>query len=303
MPWVKLDDQFADHPKIVACGPLASWLYVCGLGYCCRLLTDGFIPEGQVRKLADVEDAKGLAENLVEVNLWERCDGGYRVHDYHDYQPTREKALAIREMRAEAGSRGGKQKASNLLEVSQGDARPFAKQNSTPYPSRTRTHPDPIPDAETHVSASGADALTRAEEPLPPPKFPKPKDAPVPLRPPDLLFEAVCEACDIDWRELTDPERGKLNAAVGQIRKAGGSPATVREHAENYTLLFNAPLTPSALAGNWAKTANPPPARASPNGYHGKPTAAENAAAAKELVRQKREGGNVIEADFVARRF
>ncbi len=165
MPWVKLDDQFADHPKIVACGPLASWLYVCGLGYCSRLLTDGFIPDGQVRKLADVEDARGLAERLVEVNLWERAEGGYRIHDYHDYQPTREKALATREARAEAGSRGGKQKASNLLDASQADARPVAKQNSTPYPSRT--HPVPLPHPDP-VETPPIPPAPRRPDPAPP---------------------------------------------------------------------------------------------------------------------------------------
>jgi hypothetical protein len=157
MPWVKLDDQFTDHPKVLACGPLASWLYVCGLAYCARLLTDGFIPEGQVRKLADVDDAKALANQLVAVNLWERCDGGYRVHDYHDYQPTREKALAIREARAEAGSRGGKQKASNLLERGQASATNNVVAKSYPVPV-----PVPVPiqnPSDAHPQESeGADA-------------------------------------------------------------------------------------------------------------------------------------------------
>lgn len=139
MPWIRLDDQFPDHPKVVEAGPLASWLYVCGIGYCNRLLTDGFIPSGQVRKLADVDNAGDLAQRLVAVGLWDETEGGYLVHDYLDYQPSREKALELREKRAEAGSRGGKQKASNLLADSQANAIAKSKQNSTPYPSRT--HP------------------------------------------------------------------------------------------------------------------------------------------------------------------
>jgi hypothetical protein len=136
------------------------------------------------------------------------------------------------------------------------------------------------------VGEGGGAAAPRQEDaPLPPPRFPKPKDMPPPKRPPDLLFEAVCEACDIDWHQLTDPERGKVNAAVGQIRKAGGTPPLVRDHADNYALQFTTPLTPSALAGNWAKTANPPVLRldnrGSPNGH--KPSTWElNARAAKE---------------------
>lgn len=157
MAWTKLDDHFPDHPKVIAAGPLASWLFVCGLAYCGRLLTDGFIPSGQIRKLADVEDAHGLARTLVEVGLWERAEGGYRVHDYLDYQPSKEHVLQTREVRAEAGRKGGKQKASNLLEARQDFATAFAKQNSTP--SRTRPVPEPVDDP------SGADAPERAGKP------------------------------------------------------------------------------------------------------------------------------------------
>ena len=170
MPWVKLDDQFADHPKIVACGPLASWLYVCGLAYCSRLLTDGFIPDGQVRKLADVDDPKELAAKLVEVNLWERCDGGYRIHDYHDYQPTREKAIATREARAVAGSIGGKQKASKLLDAGKSVASDnvVAKSYPVPIPS---PYPVPNPDPGPSRPPVGERApLPLADLPSPAPK-------------------------------------------------------------------------------------------------------------------------------------
>jgi len=87
---------------------------------------------------------------------------------------------------------------------------------------------------------------------------PKPKDEPPKKRPRDALFDAVCETCGIDHTLLTETERGKVNAAVGQIRKAGASPADVPIHGDNYRLHFTTPLTPMALAGNWSKTARPP---------------------------------------------
>ncbi len=96
MSWIKIDDQFADHPKVLQAGPLASWLYVCGLTYCGRYLTDGWIPMQQVRKLADVDDPLGLAARLVAVGLWEEQPDGFIVHDYHDYNPTAEKVKADR---------------------------------------------------------------------------------------------------------------------------------------------------------------------------------------------------------------
>lgn len=96
MTWVKLDDCFTDHPKIAEAGPLASWLYVCGLTYASRLLTDGFIPRSQVRRLADLENAEELAERLVSVGLWDTTDGGYRIHDYLDFNPSRDEVLTKR---------------------------------------------------------------------------------------------------------------------------------------------------------------------------------------------------------------
>jgi hypothetical protein len=87
---------------------------------------------------------------------------------------------------------------------------------------------------------------------------PKPKDEPPRKRQPDPLFDAVCETCGIDHTLLTETERGKVNAAVGQIRKAGATPVDVPIHGEHYRLHFTTPLTPMALAGNWSKTARPP---------------------------------------------
>jgi 5-methylcytosine-specific restriction endonuclease McrA len=88
MPWVRLDDQFSDHPKILRAGPLAGWLFVCGLTYCARQLSDGFIPRSMVRRLADLDNAGELAQRLVDAGLWEACGDGFRVHDYLEYNPS-----------------------------------------------------------------------------------------------------------------------------------------------------------------------------------------------------------------------
>lgn len=102
MSWVKLDDQFTDHPKIAQAGALAGWLYVCGLTYSARYLTDGFVPAAQVRRLADVDNAETLAARLVAAGLWEPAPGGYQIHDYLDYQPSGE---AVRKERAASNAR------------------------------------------------------------------------------------------------------------------------------------------------------------------------------------------------------
>ena len=118
MPWVRIDDHFNEHPKHARVGPLAWGVWLAGLAYCNRNLTDGFIPrsvamtlacfevvdaEGRVWKLARTSGMVGedvdmgwVIQLLVDAGLWEEVPGGYRVHDYHDYQPSREEVEAER---------------------------------------------------------------------------------------------------------------------------------------------------------------------------------------------------------------
>jgi hypothetical protein len=109
--WVRVDDKVPHHPKFIRAGPIASWLWVCGNCYCSKYLTDGFIEESIVRGLGDIPNARKHAATLVLVGLWERCDNGYRVHDYHHYNPTAEEIQQLRVVRAEQGRLGGLAKA------------------------------------------------------------------------------------------------------------------------------------------------------------------------------------------------
>ena len=81
MSWVLLDDNFNNHPKAVRAGPVACWLYCCGLMYCRKHHTDGFIPKRAVGTLGVTSNTKRLEAALVDVALWDLADGGYRVHE------------------------------------------------------------------------------------------------------------------------------------------------------------------------------------------------------------------------------
>lgn len=100
MVWVRLADDFPHHPKILQAGPLAGWLWACGLAYANRYATDGFIPSAQVRLLADLEAAERHARRLVDVGLWEVAKGGYQIHDFATYQPSAEEVRRDRESAA-----------------------------------------------------------------------------------------------------------------------------------------------------------------------------------------------------------
>lgn len=131
MTWVRLDDQFPDHPKIAALGDdmaAAGWLHVCGLCYCGRYLTDGVVPAAQAFRLTgmDKQMVKHLLERLVDVCLWENTPSGdYQIHDYLDFNPSREESLALQSHRRSAGQAGGQASAK---------ARAQAKSKPVPVP-------------------------------------------------------------------------------------------------------------------------------------------------------------------------
>jgi hypothetical protein len=96
MPWVRLDDGFADHPKVERAGPLAGWLHVVAMCYCARHLTDGRVPKVKARRLADIPQPARHIAALVEAGLWHEDGADYVLHDFLDYQPARAEVEAER---------------------------------------------------------------------------------------------------------------------------------------------------------------------------------------------------------------
>lgn len=100
MSWAKFDDQYPDHPKIVEVGPLGMALHMAATCYCARYLTDGFVPATMIARLISFDGIevvsngvsnavtnKEVTDELVRVGLLEVVQGGYKVHDYLEYNP------------------------------------------------------------------------------------------------------------------------------------------------------------------------------------------------------------------------
>lgn len=94
--WVKIDDQFPRHPKVVAAGGQAKLLYIDALCYSSCYLTDGFIAEAALPHVSTIRNPESAARRLEEVGLWDPVDGGWYIHDYHDYNPGAEMVKAER---------------------------------------------------------------------------------------------------------------------------------------------------------------------------------------------------------------
>jgi hypothetical protein len=159
MAWGRLDDGIIDHPKFAALAATvglklieriaAVGLWTKGNAYCAKHLTDGFIPRVMVPSLASVPPrlAYKLAEALVaargrsEFGLWEHVEDGYQVHDWQDWNRSKERVTAIRSLKAEAGRLGG---------LRSGEARrkhraSYASQATTKHAAAEATNSHPIP--------------------------------------------------------------------------------------------------------------------------------------------------------------
>lgn len=101
MSWVKLDDHMPQNLKVNALSDAAFRAYVTSICYCASNLTDGFITTRQAREWA----GKPRVMQEMMPGLWEVCDGGFMVHDYLKYNPTRAQVEAER---AAARKRMGK---------------------------------------------------------------------------------------------------------------------------------------------------------------------------------------------------
>ena len=154
MNWAKVDDGFLDHPKVLVAGEEAANLYLRGLIWCCKHLTDGAIPREALRTLSSRRDAGALAVKLVSAGLWEAAPDGWRVHDFHDHNPSAAEVKARRSelsaKRAEAGKRGGirsgqvrggEPNGKQTGSKGQANAEASAEATGSPVPSRPVPYP------------------------------------------------------------------------------------------------------------------------------------------------------------------
>lgn len=134
MPWGRVDDSLSDNPKVYSLRPEMRLpclgLNVLAWAWCNRYLTDGVIPADVVTQVMGGTTA--LADELVRVNLWERTDSGFVVHDFLIYNPSKADVLRLRAERQAAGRVGGLATAQ-----ARGQAVAVAKSHPVPTPVPT----------------------------------------------------------------------------------------------------------------------------------------------------------------------
>jgi hypothetical protein len=89
--WVRLDDKMPRHPKVGTLSDAAFRAWIEGLCYSAEYLTDGFLPAVFLRAVKPRTKTE-----LVQTGLWEQNGTGVYVHDFLDFQTSKDRVQADR---------------------------------------------------------------------------------------------------------------------------------------------------------------------------------------------------------------
>ncbi len=192
MPWVKLDDRYDDHPKVVAVGHEAAWMSIRALLWCARNGTNGFVAQEAVNRIgADFSGRKRreLSRRLVDHSVWHEpghecptcpaIESGFVIHAYLQYQPAAASKSELSDVRSAAGKKGAQARWGTGKPDSKHDGKPIANdlanQMANGWPQGRQTDaPDPDPLFALAKKAS-AEVTTVARERRPKPVSQRPK--------------------------------------------------------------------------------------------------------------------------------
>ncbi|WP_411095941.1 hypothetical protein [Streptomyces sp. 020-2-3H-GM] len=175
--YVRVHDGLPDHPKIIEAGGEAGWLYICGLSYASRQLTDGVLPRRLVPRLTDSSKPEASASALVRVGLWHEGEhdcpncpqagpDAYVIHDYLEHQRSSAEVADLRAKRAAAGQRGGKRSGESRRASSEAEANREASASAKAKQARSKNEPE----TETETEVKEKTSRTPAESSDDPPR-------------------------------------------------------------------------------------------------------------------------------------
>jgi hypothetical protein len=207
MVWFKTDDGFWRHRKVRKLGAdklAAAGLWELSGTWCADNLTDGFVPQEQVKDFGDKR--LRFAKKLVEVGLWTEAEhdgeAGFQFHEWAAYQPTKASIEAERSkwQQKKAAQRKGTSQpdpartspGDNLRDT--GETPPETPQGTdeeTPE-GRPPRFPDPVPVPVPSSGSVEGGSYVPARVSAPPPRCPKHLDNPA---------DGPCRACGDARRE------------------------------------------------------------------------------------------------------
>lgn len=156
MPWFKVDDRLPDHTKTRRAGTAAIGLWALAGAWSAGNLTDGFVPKVIAKRW---DPSLRMAKKLVESGMWftDESDGepGYRFHDWHDHQPSRDDVLARRRAAADRVARHRAKRETQNADVSNDESNAASNALHDAYVTPPPTRPDPTrPEDKEHAAAA-----------------------------------------------------------------------------------------------------------------------------------------------------
>lgn len=138
--WFRLNGDFAEHPKVIDLSDRAFRLYISGLCYTARNLTDGFLSDRAVKVVCALclAQRRHIVE-LRDAGLWIVNDDGFDVKDYLIYNPSAETMKGLRDQRREAGRKGGLESGkTRRANKASGEANASSKREAVASPAATK---------------------------------------------------------------------------------------------------------------------------------------------------------------------
>ena len=172
MPWVRIDDVFYDNVGNRALGPAGRDLFVAGLCYCAKGLTDGRIPKVDLPLiLAQAQARKVTVAKLIDAGRWVDHGDWLEVVAYLNYQQSRAKVTADRAAAAER-QRRAREKSSHadshaVTHAPPGPALPSNESHPVVSPPLSAPNPDAtkLPPEQVASLLTGIEQARQATHP------------------------------------------------------------------------------------------------------------------------------------------
>jgi hypothetical protein len=252
MTWVRLDDGFPRHPKVRDLSDRAFRVLVtlwCDSG---QYLTNGEISASSAR---DVVGRSKALDELVSKGLAQVSDGAdglecgtVTLHDFLEYNPSRQDVLGRRKAERERKRRWREEKMS----------RRDSPRDSKDVSRRDSALPDPTRPISVGTESSSGSSTTNSRKARRSSRaVSTPGENGKAPREPDPIWDGFAEW--LGRQPETRSERGAWNSAAKELREIGADPADIvnrgRAYERNYPTIT---WTPNGLVKHWSELVRPP---------------------------------------------
>lgn len=265
MPWGRIDDDAWRHQRFTGVGPIAYGLFWAANSYSNERLLDGHLSAKHIVEVCGIRQIPPeAAHELIEAGLWIGEGDGIWVHDYFDYNDSKEEILAKREKNAakqaawitEQKAKAERARAAADPHVNDVVTNPVSNVvTNDPYPvSRYPGIPDTRSPGNPH--APNAELAAGAAGKGPDPVVKKPLDR--------QIWDAF--ALSGFAAPVTSSERSRWNGWIKDFRQSGVPPDEITALVAEYRARWpDWKCTIGAVLAHVAELRQP---RGSPNGHH-----------------------------------